>query len=92
MLHNINDNILLNYLVLVNLITFAAFGVDKYKAKWNKWRIPESNLIFLSIIGGSAGGILSMLIFKHKTHKMKFKIGMPIILLLQILIFIYFII
>lgn len=91
MLHDIDKyNIYLNYFVLINLITFIAFGVDKYKARRNKWRIPESNLIFLSIMGGSTGGMLSMLIFRHKTHKMKFKIGMPSILVFQALVFIYF--
>lgn len=91
MLHDIDKyNIYLNYFVLINLITFIAFGVDKYKARRNKWRIPESNLIFLSIMGGSTGGMLSMLIFRHKTHKMKFKIGMPSILVFQALVFTYF--
>lgn len=90
MLHNINSsNLFFYYLALINIITFVVFFIDKYKARRNKWRIPEANLLFLSIIGGSVGGTLSMLIFRHKTHKLKFKIGMPLILLIQVLLFVY---
>lgn len=77
------------YLILINLITFTVFGIDKYKAKRGKWRIPESNLLILSLLGGSLGGLIGMYVFRHKTHKLKFTIGMPVILLLNILIWVY---
>lgn len=73
----------------MNSITFIVFMIDKYKARRNKWRISEANLLLLSLIGGSVGGMLSMLIFRHKTQKLKFKIGMPLILIIQILVCVY---
>lgn len=73
------------YLLLINLITFFAFGIDKSKAKKGKWRIPESRLLLLSLLGGTMGGLIGMLTFRHKTHKMKFTLGMPLILIINIL-------
>lgn len=78
--------ILLVYFILVNIISFAIIYIDKKKAINHKWRIKESSLIFLSIIGGSAGTLISMKMFRHKTKHPKFTIGVPLILLLQILI------
>lgn len=61
--------------------------LDKQKAKRHKWRIPENTLMFVAIIGGSIGSILGMQSFRHKTKHIKFKFGMPIILILQIILF-----
>ncbi|MCQ2531150.1 MAG: DUF1294 domain-containing protein [Saccharofermentans sp.] len=74
------------YLVIINLITFAMYGTDKNKARNHKWRIPERTLIFMAFIGGGLGAIIGMNIFHHKTQKPKFKILVPIGLVLTIVI------
>ncbi len=77
------------YLVLINIITFALYAIDKFNAKIEAWRISERMLISFAIVGGAVGALLAMLICRHKTRKPKFKIGIPIILILQIGIIIY---
>lgn len=59
--------VLISIIFVVGLITFAAYGVDKGKAKRHAWRIPEATLLTLSALGGCFGGILAMLFFRHKT-------------------------
>lgn len=71
------------YLLTVNVICFAAMGIDKYKAKHQKWRIPERTLFIFAAIGGSVGGILGIYTFRHKTLHKKFTIGFPAILVVQ---------
>ena len=78
--------ILAIYLLIVNLAGFAAMGIDKNRARRKAWRIPESTLFLLAIIGGSIGSILAMNLFHHKTRKTAFRIGMPVILLVQLLL------
>ncbi len=80
---------LILYLVIINVITFVIFGVDKYKAIRQEWRIRESTLLGLALIGGSIGGWLAMYIFHHKTKKVKFFVGIPVILAIQIVVFSY---
>ena len=80
---------LILYLVIINVITFVIFGVDKYKAIRQEWRIRESTLLGLALIGGSIGGWLAMYIFHHKTKKVKFFVGIPVILTIQIVVFSY---
>lgn len=72
------------YILLINLIAFVVFGIDKRKARKGQWRVPESTLFILAIIGGSIGALLGMLAFRHKTKHRKFTIGIPLILALQI--------
>ncbi len=84
------EKIFIIYIVLINIITFSIFGIDKLKAVKNKWRIPEKILFLFSIIGGSVGGLLGMYTFRHKTQKTAFKFGIPVILIVQIVL-IYFI-
>lgn len=84
------EKILITYFIIINLITFAVFGIDKLKAVKDKWRIPEKVLFLLSIIGGSAGALLGMYTFRHKTKKPAFKFGIPAILIVQIVL-LYFI-
>ncbi len=72
------------YLVLINLITFAVYGIDKRKAQKNAWRIKESTLLLLAAIGGSVGALLGMQVFRHKTKHLQFTVGVPLILLLQV--------
>ena len=74
------------YLVSVNCISFIDMGVDKHKARKRAWRIPESTLFVLALIGGSLGSILGMHLFRHKTRHWYFLYGMPAILIIQILL------
>ncbi len=76
------------YLIAINLIAFFAMFIDKKKAEKGRWRIKESTLLILALIGGSIGAILGMYIFHHKTQKARFYIGIPIIIVLQILLII----
>ncbi len=79
---------LIIYLIVINLIAFFAMYLDKRKAKYGKWRIPEQTLLILAIIGGSIGGIAGMYTFRHKTQKPRFSVGFPVILILQIILII----
>ncbi len=63
------------YLIIINIVTFFAFGLDKRKAKKDKWRTPESTLVTLMVIGGALGGYFGMEKFRHKTQKTKFKVA-----------------
>lgn len=76
-------NVFILYLSLINLITFMVFAIDKRKARLQKWRISEGTLLCLSIIGGSIGALAAMYTFRHKTRKIKFSLGVPVIILLQ---------
>ena len=72
------------YLLGINLLTFFVYGIDKWKAKRNKWRVPEATLLMLAALGGSVGALLGMFVFHHKTKHKKFLIGVPLILLAQL--------
>ena len=72
--------LLYGYLVIINIAAFLIYGLDKWKAKTKQWRVPESMLIFLALIGGGAGALLGMLFWHHKTRKPKFFLGVPLIL------------
>ncbi len=78
------------YLVVINVVGFLIMGIDKLKAKKGMWRIPENTLFLFAFLGGGIGTIAGMYTFRHKTKKMKFVIGMPSIVILEILFFIYF--
>ncbi len=78
------------YLILINIITFVVMGIDKKKAKFGKWRISESALFTLVLLGGGIGGIAGMYVFRHKTKKMRFVIGFPAILIFEIFVIIYY--
>ena len=77
-------NTLLYYLIVINIVTFLVYGIDKWKAKQGSWRISEATLLMLPVIGGSIGALLGMKIWHHKTIHKKFKYGLPLILLVQI--------
>ena len=83
-------NALLYYLLVINILTFVVFGIDKWKAKQGSWRISEATLLMFAVIGGTIGALLSMQVWRHKTMHLKFKYGLPLILLAQIA-FIYLI-
>ena len=74
------------YLLLINAAGFFLMLTDKQKARKNRWRIPESTLIAVAALGGSIGSLAGMYIFRHKTKHLKFTLGIPAILILQILI------
>ncbi len=77
-------HIILVYLVTINVATFFTYGLDKWKAKRAKWRIRETALLMLAVLGGSIGAWLGMKVWHHKTMHKKFKYGIPLILLVQI--------
>ena len=84
------NQIIFLYILIINLLGFAFMGLDKFKARKNMWRIPEKTLFFLAVLGGSAGAILGMYTFRHKTRHWYFVYGMPAILILQIILIVYF--
>ena len=75
---------LILYLVLINLAAFLLMGADKSRARRGLWRIPEKVLFLSAVLGGSAGAMGGMFFFRHKTRHLRFRIGLPAILLLQI--------
>lgn len=77
------------YLIIINLIGFYMMWSDKRKAKWGKWRIPEQTLFIVTALGGGIGTIAGMYTFHHKTKKPKFTIGLPTILILEIILVVY---
>ena len=77
------------YLLGINVVTFIVYGIDKYKAKKAKWRIPEATLLLLAVLGGSIGAWMGMKVWHHKTMHKKFKYGIPAILLIQIALMAY---
>ena len=78
------------YLLAINLLAFILYGIDKYKAKHNRWRIPETVLLWLAVLGGSAAALVAMHLFHHKTLHKKFRYGVPAILLLQLAAAVYY--
>ena len=84
------NNVFPYYLIFINIVTFLVYGIDKWKAKQDRWRISEATLLMLAVIGGTIGALLGMQVWHHKTMQKKFKYGLPLILLAQIAL-IYFI-
>ena len=77
------------WLLMINLVTFFVFGIDKWKAKRKEKketvrRIPEKTLFLLAVLGGSLGALVGMRVWRHKTQHMSFKFGIPAILVLQL--------
>ena len=77
-------HIVLIYLVVINVVTFFMYGIDKWKAKKSRWRISEATLLMMAIIGGSIGAWLGMKVWHHKTLHKKFKYGVSLILITQL--------
>lgn len=80
------------YLLAINLIGVLIMYIDKRKAKYGRWRIPEKTLLIVALLGGSIGTISGMYLFRHKTKKLKFTLGFPTILISEIVIIAYFLI
>ena len=80
--------LLAGWLVLINIVTFVIFGVDKLLSKHPRFRqrVPEKNLLLLAVVGGSVGALLGMLVFRHKTLHRVFRVGVPVILTVQLLL------
>jgi uncharacterized membrane protein YsdA (DUF1294 family) len=76
--------ILLIYLLVINVVGFLLMGIDKLRAKKQVWRVPEKTLFLMALIGGSIGTNVGMYVFRHKTKHWYFVIGMPLILIVQI--------
>ena len=77
------------YLLAINIATFLLYGIYKYKAKKNQWRIAEATLLTMAAIGGSIGAWVGMRIWHHKTMHKKFKYGIPIIIIMQVALAVY---
>lgn len=76
--------LIIGYLIIINLVGFALMGIDKNRAKKHVWRIPEKSLFLASLLGGSIGTWAGMYVFHHKTEHWYFVVGMPLILVVQI--------
>ena len=81
--------LLLMYLVLINLVTFILFAVDKRRAFQKKYRVRERTLLLCAVFGGALGGLVVMLAFQHKTRKKRFALGLPFLLIVQALLIVY---
>ena len=79
------------YLMLINIFAFILMGADKRKAKKHAWRISEKALFLAALAGGSAGAVLGMLLFRHKTKHWYFVVGLPLILVLHVALLVYFV-
>lgn len=77
------------YLLLINAAAFLLMRTDKQKAIKNRWRIPESTLMLTAALGGSIGALAGMYAFRHKTKHLKFTLGIPAILVIQVLLWGY---
>ena len=84
--------IVLLYILSVNLGGFIAYGIDKKRSIRSKWRIPEATLITFALVGGSVGCLLGMKVFRHKTKKTRFVVGFPSILITEIICVIIYLI
>ena len=80
------QNVIIIYLIIINIVALGMYGIDKQKAIRKQWRIPEAQLLAVAAIGGSAGALLGMQFFHHKTRKWKFRIGVPLILAAQLIL------
>ena len=80
---------LIYYELIVNLLAFVLFGVDKYKAKRGQWRISEWRLMLLSLFGGGAGALCGMYVWRHKTQHKLFVIGVPLLVILHFALLYY---
>ena len=78
------------YFIVINLFGFLIMYIDKQKAKKGKWRIPEKTLFIITALGGGIGTIAGMYTFRHKTQKIAFVIGFPLITIIEIIAVIYY--
>ena len=81
--------IIIYYLLIINAVAFIVYGIDKLKARKGRWRISETTLLLLALVGGSIGSWLGMKVWHHKTMHRKFQYGLPVIFLLQFALAVY---
>lgn len=74
------------YLLIINAIAFLLMLIDKQKARKKLWRIPEATLMGVAVIGGSLGCLMGMYLFHHKTQRLKFAAGIPLLLIVHLLL------
>ncbi|MBM6853396.1 DUF1294 domain-containing protein [Mediterraneibacter glycyrrhizinilyticus] len=77
---------LIYYLIIINAAAWIMYGLDKWKAKSGAWRISERALLLVTLAGGSVGALAGMMLFRHKTKKAKFVVGVPVMLVLHCVI------
>ena len=87
-----SSSLLTLYLVAINVLTFLLYGIDKWKAKRARWRIPERVLLGMAAIGGSVGAWLGMRVWHHKTQHAKFRYGVPAMLVAQAALLVWFVV
>ena len=80
---------LIDYWIVINILTFVIYGIDKRKAQKHRWRIPEAVLFALAFAGGGLGALAGMYVFRHKTRKWYFVWGIPLILAIQVILLVY---
>ncbi len=80
----------ITYLTVINIIAFGLFGLDKHRARHQLFRISEKNLFMTVLAGGSAGSLVGMYFWHHKTKHVQFTVGIPAIMLVQILLIFLF--
>ena len=78
------------YLIIINIVTFLVYGIDKWKARKTMWRIREASLLMVAVLGGSIGAWLGMKVWHHKTQHKKFRYGIPAIIIIQLVIIGFF--
>jgi hypothetical protein len=82
-------HVVLAYFITVNVLGLVLFGIDKWKAKHDKWRISEATLLSVTAIGGSIGAWVGMKVWYHKTMHKKFKYGIPLVMVLQFVLLLF---
>lgn len=90
MLHMALDQYIFIGILYINLLTFIMFGIDKKRAVRDAWRIRESTLLILSLIGGSVGALVGMTVFRHKIRKMKFVMLVPVFFAMHLVLLLLF--
>lgn len=84
------EKVIIIYLVLINIIGFLSMYIDKKKSISHKWRISEKSLILIAVLGGGIGSLIGMRSFRHKTKHLKFTLGIPLIIIIEVyLIYIF---
>ena len=86
----ITPEMIILYVLIINIIGFLVMGLDKFKAKKGYWRTPEKTIFVITLLGGGIGTVAGMYTFRHKTKKLAFTIGLPTILISEIVLIIYF--
>ena len=85
------EHSVLLYLIIINAAGFLLMLADKRKARRGDWRIPEATLIGTAALGGSIGVLCGMYLVRHKTRHLKFILGVPLILFVQLALVVWFV-